>query len=103
MLRSVATLDGSGHVTFGEQYAGKDVLIEEIETGVRVVKLGQIIPDDERWLHTPEVSDSIDRSLAWVRENSPHETDLEELEERILRGAAAPLFRIAVPIRGRDS
>jgi hypothetical protein len=89
MSRSVATLDASGHVAFGEQYAGKDVLIEEIETGVWVVKLGQLIPDSERWLHTPEVSDSIDRSLAWIRENPPRETDLEELEERILRGAAA--------------
>lgn len=89
MSRSVATLDASGHIAFGEQYAGKDVLIEEIEAGVWVVKLGQLIPDSERWLHTPEVSDSIDRSLTWIRENPPQETDLEELEGRILRGAAA--------------
>lgn len=87
MSRSVATLDAQGHVAFGEQYAGKDVLIEEIETGVWVVKLGQLIPDSERWLHTPEVSDSIDRSIAWIRKTPPRETDLEELEERILRGA----------------
>jgi len=89
MSRSVATLDASGHVAFGEQYAGRDVLIEEIEAGVWVVKLGQLIPDSELWLHSPEVSARIDRALAWARENPPRETDLDELEERILRGAAA--------------
>lgn len=89
MSRSVATLDASGHVAFGEQYAGRDVLIEEIEAGVWVVKLGQLIPDSELWLHSPEVSARIDRSLAWAKENPPRDTDLDELEERILRGAAA--------------
>ena len=44
------------------------------------------IPENERWLHEPEVKAKIDRALARA-ERTPHqETDLDELEERLRLG-----------------
>jgi hypothetical protein len=44
------------------------------------------IPENERWLHEPEVKAKLDRALAWAAANPPRETDLEELERKILAG-----------------
>jgi predicted nucleotidyltransferase len=44
------------------------------------------IPDNERWLHEPEVKAELDRALTWAAANPPSETDLAELEKKILRG-----------------
>jgi predicted nucleotidyltransferase len=41
--------------------------------------------DNERWLHTPEVKAELDEALAWAADNPPRETDLAELEKKILR------------------
>jgi hypothetical protein len=59
-------------------------MVEEREPGVWVIKLGEFIPDNERWLHAPEVSRDLDEALAWASKNPRQETDLNELEERLL-------------------
>ncbi|HXU45354.1 MAG TPA: hypothetical protein VN783_07500 [Thermoanaerobaculia bacterium] len=89
MARSIATLGADGRIALGERYAGRDVVIEDVEEGVWVVKLGELIPDSERWLHAPELAAKLDRGFAWAAETPPRETDLDELEERLLRSAPA--------------
>jgi hypothetical protein len=44
------------------------------------------IPDNERWLHEPVVKAKLDRALARAAANPPSETDLAELEKKILGG-----------------
>lgn len=39
----------------------------------------QKIPQNEKWLHTPEMKAKLARADAWMRENPPRETDLDEL------------------------
>ena len=41
------------------------------------------IPDNEKWLHTPEVKAKLARADEWMRDNPPRETDLAELERHI--------------------
>lgn len=76
----------SGQISLGKQYAGRTVLVEEVEAGVWSVKLGQFIPDNERWLHEPEVKARLDRAIEWTETTEPAETDLGELEERLKLG-----------------
>jgi len=40
------------------------------------------IPDNERWLHTPEMKSVLAKADAWMRDNPSKETDLEELDAR---------------------
>ncbi len=76
---TVKTIGRSGQVVLGKQYAGRQVLIEEIEPGVWVMKLGVFVPDNERWLHQPEIEAVVDKAIRWAEENGPTETVLDEL------------------------
>ncbi|HET9209268.1 MAG TPA: hypothetical protein VFR03_02655 [Thermoanaerobaculia bacterium] len=80
----IKTIDPRGQITLGEQYAWHQATVEESEPGVWIIKLGDLIPENERWLHEPEVRAKLDRALAWAAANPPRETDLDELERKIL-------------------
>jgi hypothetical protein len=67
----------------GKQYAGRHVLVTEVEPGVWTVKLGEFIPDTERWLHEPETADSLSRAINWAEQHRPVESDLDELERKL--------------------
>lgn len=82
-MSTVKTIGSSGQIALGKEYAGRHVLVDEVEAGVWVIKLGDFIPKNERWLHEPEVRASLDRAIRWAEENPPTETDLDELERRI--------------------
>jgi hypothetical protein len=79
----IKTVDSSGQISLGQEYAGRHVLVEQLEAGVWVIKAGDFIPDSERWLHAPEVKAKIEESLEWMRQNPPRETDLDEIEEKV--------------------
>ena len=76
----VKTVGSSGQISLGKKFAGQTVLLDEIETGVWVIKLGRFIPENEKWLHGPEVQAELDEAIAWAEEHPPKETHLEELE-----------------------
>lgn len=80
----IKTIGSSGQIALGKQYAGRHVLVEETEPGNWIIKVGELIPDSERWLHSPDVKETLNGALAWVAQNPPAETDLNELEKRIL-------------------
>ena len=79
----IKTVGSSGQISLGKKYAGQTVMLNEIDTGVWIVKLGRFVPDNEKWLHGSDVQAEINEAVAWAEENSPIETDLEELEVRI--------------------
>ena len=85
MAASIKTIGDRGQVTLGERYAGQKVVVSEIEEGLWVIKIGELIPADSRWLREPEVMASIDRGLRWIAEHPPAETDLDALERRLER------------------
>ena len=80
----IKTVGSSGQIALGKQYAGRHVMMDELEPGVWIIKLGEFVPDNERWLHTPEVSTQLDEALAWAAKNPPRKTDLSDLEEKTL-------------------
>lgn len=82
----VKTIGSSGQISLGKQYAGRTVTVEETERGVWIIKTAQVIPDNERWLHTPEAKASLDRALEWASQHEPAESDLAKLARRARRG-----------------
>jgi hypothetical protein len=67
-----------GQVTLSKEYAGRPVLMDEIEPGVWIIKLGEFIPESERWLRTPQVKANLDEAIAWAETHPPVETNLNE-------------------------
>ena len=82
---NIKTVGNSGQISLGKKFAGQTVMIDEIKKGVWIVKLGQFIPDDEKWLYASDVQAELNEAIAWAEENSPKDTNLEKLAARIKR------------------
>jgi hypothetical protein len=84
-MGSIKTVGKSGQISLGKKFAGQTVMIDEIQTGVWIVKLGRFIPDDEKWLYEPHIQAELNEAIAWAEENSPKDTNFEKLEGRMKR------------------
>ena len=81
----IKTIGSSGQISLGKQYAGRTVTVEQIAEGVWTIKTAQVIPDDELWLHTPEMRASLDRALEWSASHPRAETDFGTLARKVKR------------------
>jgi len=75
-MATVKTIGRSGQISLGKEYAGRSVLVEEIEQGVWLIKCGRFISDNERWLHDSKASAEIDEAIAWAESTPPAESSL---------------------------
>ena len=63
---SVKVVGANGQISLGKQFAGRQVLVEEHEPGVWMVRTATVIPDNERWLHEPQAASDLRSALAWA-------------------------------------
>ena len=75
----VKKIGRSGQITLGKKYAGCNVIIDNPEPGVWIIKTGRFIPDSEQWLHQGEISKKISKAVSWAEHNPPAASDIEEL------------------------
>jgi len=87
---SVKVVGANGQVSLGKEYAGRQVLVEEREAGVWLIRTARVIPDNELWLHGTRSSEDLRRALVWASEHPPKEADpdktLGKLENARERG-----------------
>ena len=83
MRPEIKTIGASGQISLGKEYAGRIVTVEKVSEGVWTIKTAQVIPDDELWIHTPEVKSSLDRALAWSDAHPRRTTALKALAKKI--------------------
>jgi len=81
-MPEVKTIGSSGQISLGKEFAGRHVLVDEIERGVWVVKLGDFVPDTERWLHESPAREVLDRAVAWAEKTAPRSSDPGKLPRR---------------------
>ena len=60
---SVKVVGANGQISLGKQFAGRQVLVEEREPGVWMVRTATVIPDNERWLHEPQAAADLRAAL----------------------------------------
>ena len=82
-MTAIKTVSRSGQISLGKEYAGRHVLVEQITPGVWIVKLGEFIPDSERWMWDPGIKAEIDRAVHWAETHPPQETDVDALANRL--------------------
>ena len=80
----VKSVGSNGQITLGKEFAGRLVMLDQTEPGAWTMKLGQFVPDTEKWLHTPEAKAALNEGLAWAAGNPARVTDLDDLEARML-------------------
>lgn len=66
----IKTMGSSGQISPGKKFAGQTVMLSEVDTGVWLVKLGRFIPDNEKWIHMPEVQTELNEAIAWAEKKS---------------------------------
>lgn len=74
---TVKVIGSNGQISLGKEFAGRQVLIEEYETGVWMIRTASVIPDNELWLHAPQAKDDMQRALSYAAAHSPQETNLD--------------------------
>jgi len=80
---SVKVVGSSGQISLGKEHAGRQVLIEEREPGVWLVRTALVIPENEAWLHTPQARQNLQQALAWAQANPPHESNPDVIFEEL--------------------
>jgi hypothetical protein len=78
-LGVIEVVGAHGEISLGEEFAGRQVLVEVREPGVWLVRTATVIPDNERWLENPEARADLDSALAWAAENPTKSDNAEEL------------------------
>lgn len=76
-MSMIKTIGSNGQISLGKEYAGKSVLVDEVEPGVWVVKIGQFIPDSERWLHEPAAKAKLDEAIRWAETTPPKDNSAQ--------------------------
>lgn len=80
---SIKIIDANGQISLGKQFAGRQVLVEEQESGVWLIRTATVIPDNERWLHLPKAATDLQNALAWAQANPPVDTHVDDLLETL--------------------
>ncbi len=73
----------SGQISLGKQYAGQQVIIEEIEPGEWRIQTAISIPKSQAWVHTKDMQVEIDQALSWAQKNPPKKTAVSSLSNKL--------------------
>ena len=80
---SVKVIGANGQISLGKQYAGRQVLVDEQEPGVWLVRTATVIPDNERWLHQPKAAADLESALSWAQANPPADNNVDTILEKL--------------------
>jgi hypothetical protein len=76
---TVKVIGANGQISLGKQFAGRQVLVEEQETGVWLIRTATVIPDNERWLHEAQAASDLARAVTWSTQNSASDSQTDTL------------------------
>ena len=75
-MSTIKTIGQSGQISLGKDFAGRSVIVDEIEPGTWLIKCGTFIPDNERWMHEPKTKSEIDEAIEWAEKTPPAKSRL---------------------------
>ena len=76
---TVKIIGANGQTSLGKQFAGRQVLVEEKETGVWLIRTATVIPDNERWIHEAQAASDLARAVTWSTQNPASDTQTDTL------------------------
>ncbi len=83
---SVKVVGANGQISLGKQFAGRQVLVEEQESGVWLVRTATVVPDNEQWLFEPSATSDLSKALQWAVQNSSSDAELDKTLMRLSDG-----------------
>lgn len=86
---SVKVIGSNGQISLGKEFAGRQVLVEQREPGVWLVRTAFVVPQNELWLHQPEAQEDLRRALEWAQRNPAKASDPDAVLKRLEDGGRA--------------
>ena len=86
---SVKVVGSNGQISLGKEFAGRQVLVEEQEPGVWLVRTALVVPENELWLHQPKAREDLHRALDWAQRHPPKESDPDAILKSLGDGGRA--------------
>lgn len=83
---SVKVVGTNGQISLGKQFAGRQVLVEEQEPGVWLVRTATVLPDNESWLHQSKPAAALQKALSWAQNNPPTDSSVDTAIKKLARG-----------------
>lgn len=83
---AIKVVGKNGQISLGKEFAGRQVLVEEREPGVWLVRTATVIPDNERWLHEPAASAGLQAAMAWATAHAPSDDGVDRLLNEMQHG-----------------
>ena len=83
---SLKVVGTNGQISLGKQFAGRQVLVEEREPGVWLVRTATVVPDNESWLHQPQAAADLQKALSWAQDNAPSDASVDTVIKKLARG-----------------
>ncbi|MFZ5723404.1 MAG: hypothetical protein ACOY33_07050 [Pseudomonadota bacterium] len=83
----VKVVGANGQISLGKEFAGKQVMVEQVDTGVWLIRTARIVPDNEAVFHTKQAKADLDEAMTWAAKNKPRETDLATFEKGLDHGS----------------
>lgn len=84
---AVKVVGSNGQISLGKQFAGRQVLVQEQEPGVWLVRTATVIPDNERWLHESQAAADLQRAVAWSASHPAQDNGAEAQLDELLSSA----------------
>lgn len=78
--QQVKVVGTNGQVSLGKEFAGKTVLVDQIDEGTWVIKTGTFVPDSEKWLHQDKNMAKLEKALKWAEQHQPKD-NFDELTQ----------------------
>jgi hypothetical protein len=69
--QTIKMVGTNGQISLGKEFAGKMILIDQIDRGTWIIKSGEFIPDSEKWLYQKENLSKLDKAIKWTEKNKP--------------------------------
>lgn len=85
----IKRVGATGQISLGKEFAGRQVVIEQVADGRWIITEVLIIPKHEQAFHTPAAKASAERAAAWLAKNPVKVTtdaDLDALEKELTGG-----------------
>ena len=85
----VKVIGANGQISLGKQFAGRQVLVEEREAGVWLIRTATVIPDNERWLHQPLADADLVRAMTWAVQHPAQDVGTDAVLDALAQTAQA--------------
>ena len=72
----------NGQISLGKKYAGRQVILTELDDGSIILKPGKFVPDNEMWLYKNGGEKRLDTALEWLA-SSNRKDNYNEIAEQL--------------------